>query len=125
MQRNRFYNSDLHDLEDKIPKPVQDRKVRFNDPKGELGLISFGNVQEPSIRFCEASEVCNYQFKVSSRFITRIGGEFRNIPMLVKTLSQQIDVFRSETNDIFLTPCKGIRKDGCYRRRMKYALARR
>ena len=56
MQRNRFYNSDLHDLEDKIPKPIQDRKVRFNNPKGELGLISFGNVQKSSVRFCEASE---------------------------------------------------------------------
>ena len=56
MQRNRFYNSDLHDLEDKIPKPVQDRKVWLNDPKGEQGLISFDNAQKSSIRFCEASE---------------------------------------------------------------------
>ena len=103
---------DLHDLEDKIPKPTQNRRVHFNDPQGELGFISLHNVQEPPIRFCEASEVVNYQIKVSSRFIARIGGEFGNIPMLVRTLNQQIDAFRSKTNDIFLTPFKGITQDG-------------
>ena len=116
---------DLQDLEDKLPKPTQNRRVRFNDPQGELGFISFDNIQEPSIRFCEASEVVNYQIKVSSRFITRMGGEFGNIPILVNTLNQQIEAFRSETNDFFLTPFKGIRKDGHYRRRMRFALARR
>ena len=115
----------LQDLEGKIPKPIRNRQVRFNDPEGELGFISFDNIREPSIRFCEAHEVEEYQIKVSSRFITRISGEFGNIPVLVKTLNKRIEEFRKETNDIFLTPFKGIRKDGYYRRRMEFAVARR
>ena len=115
----------LQDLESKIPKPIRNRQVRFNDPEGELGFISFDNIRGPSIRFCEASEVEEYQIKVSSRFITRISGELGNIPVLVKTLNKRIEKFRKETNDIFLTPFKGVRKDGYYRRRMEFALARK
>lgn len=115
----------LDDLESKIPSPSQHRKIRFNDPAGELGFISFDNVREPSIRFCEVEEINEYSIKISSRFFTRISGEFEEIPVLVKTLNKRLDAFRYETKDIFLTPFKGIRKDGCYRRRMEFALARK
>ena len=115
----------LCDLENKIPKPSSSKGVRFNDPNGTLGFISFDSTTEPSIRFCEATEIKKYPVKMSSRFFTRISGEFENTPCLVSRLNRAIDQFRLETRDVFLTPFKGMRKDGNYRRRMDYALARK
>ncbi len=57
--------------------------------------------------------------------ITRISGDLGNVSRLIKRLNDNIEDFRNETNDVCLTPFKGLRKDvGVYRRRMDYALAR-
>lgn len=114
----------LEELEAMIPAADRDKNVRFNDPEGDLGFISFDNTREPSIKFCCAKEIENYPIKVSSRFITRISGEFNNVPRLVRRLNKEITRFRRETNDLFLTPFKGLRGDGFYRRRMDFSLAR-
>ena len=123
-----YYDDDylgtLSELKQALPKARDDKEVRFNDPTGNLGFISFDNTEEPTIRFCEIDEIKDYQIKVSSRFITRISGEFDNIPKMIKKLNRQINCFREDTQDIFLTPFKGMRKDGFYRRRMEFALAR-
>ena len=115
----------LSNLEKALPKPRNDKEeVRFNDPNGNLGFISFDNTKEPTIRFCEVEEIEDYPIKVSSRFFTRISGNFDNIPKMIKELNRQIKSFRDETKDIFLTPFKGRRKDGFYRRRMEFSMAR-
>lgn len=114
---------ELHNLKEKMPNPVRNRSIRFNEPQGELGYIAFDNVQEPSIRFCPADELEDYRVGGSSRFITRIGGDLENV--LIDDLNELIDRFRHETSDVFLTPFKGIRGDGQYRRRMNFAVARR
>ena len=114
----------LSDLESKIPAAKTDRRIKFNDPKGQLGFISFDNTKSPTIRFCEAAEIEEYEIKESSRFITKISGDFGNIPQLVKHLNRTIHTFRADTRDLFLTPFKGIRSDGNYRRRMFFAQAR-
>ena len=115
----------LQDLECKLPMPIQNRHIRFNDPAGNLGFISFDSVSRASIRFCEVEEIKEYPVKVSSRFFTRIGGEFGNVSEMIDNLNRRLESFRKETHDVFLTPFKGIRKDGHYRRRMEFALARR
>ena len=114
----------LSKLKKALPKAHTDKEVRFNDPNGKLGFISFDNTEEPTIRFCKAEEIKDYPIKVSSRFITRISGKFDNIPKMINKLNRQINNFRNDTQDIFLTPFKGMRKDGFYRRRMEFALAR-
>lgn len=114
----------LQDLECKIPMPIRNRHIRFNDPAGKLGFVSFDSVYKASIRFCEVEEIKEYPVKVSSRFFTRIGGEFGNVPEVIDNLNRRLEAFRKETHDVFLTPFKGIRKDGRYRRRMEFALAR-
>lgn len=115
----------LPDLEAWLPRKRRDRKVRFNDPEGRLGLVSFDNVGGSSIRFCEARSLEGRAVKVSARFFTRIGGDFGpDLPGLVGLLNARLDEFRRETQDVFLTPFKGIHKDGCYRRRMSFRLAR-
>ncbi len=115
----------LHELENSIPEPKQNRCIRFNDPEGELGFVAFDRVLAPSIRFCEVEEISDYPIKVSSRYFTRISGELGNVPMLIHELNEKLEVFRDETQDVFLTPFKGIRKDGRYRRRMDFSMARK
>ena len=119
------YIGKLADASGELPHQKKDRNVRFNDPQGALGFISFDNVTEPSIRFCHAEEVQDYPIKVSSRFITRISGNFGNVRRLSRKLNKVITEFRETTNDLLLTPFKGMRKDGKYRRRMDFALAKR
>ena len=118
------YLGTLKQLQKTLPKACSDKNIRFNDPNGNLGFISFDNTKEPTIRFCEIEEIKDYPIKLSSRFITRISGEFDNIPKLIKKLNTQINKFRNDTRDIFLTPFKGMREDGSYRRRMEFSLAR-
>lgn len=115
----------LNNLESNLPTPKENKQVRFNDPNGNLGFISFDNTEKPTIRFCEVDEINEYEIKVSSRFITRISGDFRNLSTLIKKLNRKIETFREDTKDIFLTPFKGMRNDGYYRRRMDFNLARR
>jgi len=110
-----------------LPHAKTDRRVRFNDPDGALGFVSFDNTKTASIQFCRADELDGYEIKHSSRFITRISGAFggeREVKKLVVKLNDAVGKFRDDTRDVFLTPFKGIRRDGFYRRRMKFSLAR-
>lgn len=119
------YLGNLNELEQCLPKNKNACAVKFNDPNGNLGFISFDNTKEPSIKFCNADEIADYEIKQSSRFITRISGKFGDVDELANNLNKKIKQFRKETKDVFLTPFKGIRDDGLYRRRMDFALARR
>lgn len=116
------YVGELTLLEKKIPVPVSQKDVRFNDVNGTLGFVSFDNTVEPSIRFCLADEIAKYPVKESARFFSRI--HVANDDYSVEQLNSEVESFRNETRDLFLTPFKGIRKDGEYRRRMSFALAK-
>lgn len=118
------FKGNLPDLESNIPRAKKQQKIRFNDPDGQLGFISFDNTRERSIRFCDVAEIEEYNIKHTSRFITRVSGDFRVAPKLVCQLNAILDKFRDETKDLFLTPFKGMREDGEYRRRMLYSQAR-
>ena len=118
------YVGELKDLESKRPKAKKKRSLRFNDPEGQLGFISFDNTKERSIRFCEVAEIEGYEIKHSSRFITRISGDFVGVPNLIEHLNCLLAKFRDDTKDLFLTPFKGVREDGQYRRRMFFSQAR-
>ncbi len=108
----------------KALRPVQNKavRVRFNDPRGNVGLVAIDNIREPSIRFCDPVELGCYSVRHSSRAITKLWVEGA-----IKTSlwNAWIAQFRRDTHDILLTSFKGRRKDGQYRRRMDYALARR
>ena len=125
---NLYYDGDyigtLNALRRQLPIARRDREVVFNDPHGQLGFISFDNTEKATIRFCEVEEISEYEIKTSSRFITRISGQFDNLPKMIDALNREIATFRERTRDVFLTPFKGMRKDGRYRRRMDFALAR-
>ena len=115
----------LHDLEKYMPTPSGNRRIKFNDANGQLGFVSFDNTRAPSIKFCAAAELSGYTIKESSRFITRISGEFAADARFVKKLNQTVQLHRRNTLDLFLTPFKGLRADGNYRRRMEFAMAKK
>ena len=113
----------LHELEKALPKKTHDVELVFNHPSGALGFVAFDNTRAPSIRFCLGEELERYDVGFSTRMITRIHGNFENLPTAIEMLNEKLGEFRDQTGDIFLTPFKGLRKDGKYRRRMDYRLA--
>jgi hypothetical protein len=113
----------LSRLEKKIPEG-KNIEMKFNSPTGNLGLIAIDNTIEASIKFVEGDKIPTSKVSVSSRSITRIKIDC-NFNKLIDKLNDFLMQFRSETNDIFLTPFKGLRKDNKYRRRLDYALARK
>lgn len=116
------YAGRLNELERMRPHcSSRARLIRFNDPQGELGFFAIDNCREPSIRFCPAAELADYPVKFSCRSITRISVPWR---LNIAGYNRFIKDFRHRTRDVLLTPFKGLRRDGFYRRRMDYALAR-
>lgn len=115
----------LHELERSLPEKTRTIEMIFNHPNGALGFVAFDNTHSPSIRFCTGEELERYDIGFSTRMITRIHGNFENLPTAIDILNEKLGEFRDQTGDIFLTPFKGLRKDGKYRRRMDYRLARK
>ena len=116
------YISTLSNLELLRPQPLPDGPiVRFNEPLGNVGLIALDNTKEASIRFCQVEELADYQVKKTGRHITKlhVDGEVR-----IKRWNEYLDDFRDKTRDVLMTCYKGIRKDGKYRRRLDWKLAR-
>lgn len=122
---NRFIG-DLEGLEERLPQTESDLAVKFNKPNGQLGFIAFDNTREPTIRFCRGDALNKHEIKHTTRMITRIDLDIeeRMLDNLISKLNRQINRFREETYDVFLTPFKGLRRDGMYRRRMEYSLAK-
>ena len=116
----------LASLEQHLPKPIKTAEVRFNEPKGNLGFIAFDNTKQRSIRFVNGEEINEHRIKHTTRMITRIRVDMKDHSTneLIQQLNNDIDTLRTNTNDVFLTPFKGLRQDGHYRRRMEYSLAK-
>ena len=112
---------DLSEIEAHKPKINQECFVRFNDPNGNVGLYALDNTREESIRFCEPEELGSYQVVESSRAITKI----LTVRPRIKEWNDFLKEFRRQTHDVLLTPYRGLRADGMYRRRLDYDLARR
>ena len=116
------YVGKLDHLERTRPKPHMDgASVRFNAPDGNVGLIALDNTKGPSIRFCEVGELAHYRVKRTGRHITKLAVDG---DISVPAWNEYIHGFRSRTKDVLMTSYKGIRKDGMYRRRLDWQLAR-
>ena len=119
---NDYFVGELEDLKKHLPSSKKYIHMKFNDPLGNLGLVAVDNTHIPSIRFCPAWKLEGYEVKESSRAMTKIhvDGEFD-----IDELNEFLDNFRKKTYDVFLTCFKGVRKDGMYRRRLDWTMARR
>lgn len=122
---NENYLGTLEEFEKSLPSTMQNIDISFNDKKGNIGLYAIDNTVEPSIYFCEGSKIDGGRINVSSRSITRIKIETSNTTKLIKNLNDYLKDFREKTEDIFLTPFKGLRRDNKYRRRLDFAMTRR
>lgn len=111
----------LSALREHRPPKSSDKKIVFNAPDGNLGLIALDNHFRASIRFCDPAELDGYEVRHSCRAITKI-----RVPGRPKIgeYNRFLNAFRDKTGDVFLTAYRGLRKDGFYRRRLDYALAR-
>lgn len=96
--------------------------ISFNEPKGNLGLIALDNTKEASIRFCDITELKDYQVKKHGRHITKLNVSQKKI--CIKAYNNLINRFREATGDVLMTSYRGLRKDGKYRRRLDWNLAR-
>lgn len=120
------YLGKLSDLKKKLPKSNINMDIRFNVPNGNLGLIAIDNTIEPSIKFVNGEEISPERIRFSSRSITRIMIPTKyKINNIIEKLNYNLNIFRKETYDLFLTPFKGLRKDNYYRRRLDYKLAKK
>ena len=113
---------ELSRLEAMRPVPRKNgKRIRFNVPNGNVGLIALDNTRSESIRFCKPEEIANYRVRSSCRSITRmeVRGEVR-----ITEWNEVLAEFRLKTRDVLMTPFRGLRKDGRYRRRCDWDLAR-
>ena len=114
----------LHELEKHMPPPKANTKLRVNDANGSLGFVGIDDTSGASMRFCRGEELEEYNIIYSSRSITRLSGVDAT-DTAIRDLNHALKSFRGDTQDIFLTPFKGLRKDGRYRRRMDFRLLKR
>lgn len=112
----------LADIEKCRPHANGKRKVTFNAPDGGLGLIAVDNTHGASIRFCHPREIEDYEIGSTSRYITRLMVVGENVS--IGALNDALHEFRETTCDVLMTPYRGLRKDGKYRRRLDWDLAR-
>jgi hypothetical protein len=116
-------NSAPKDLE-QSPDALRSKglEIKFNDKNGNIGLCAIDNTRIPSIAFIDAQLVPKKKIKVSSRHLTRIYTE-KKVSLVL--LNEKLAQIRELTNDFLLTPFRGIRKDGKFRRRLDFQLARK
>ena len=119
--RNNQFLGELEELRSHLPMPSRNREIVFNEPTGNVGLIAVDNTVSASIRFCLPAELEGYPVRYQGRSITKL-----NVPWQVDMaeLNAHLANIREKTHDVFLTAFKGLRRDGQYRRRLDWALAR-
>ncbi|MDE2770800.1 MAG: hypothetical protein OXI44_06455 [Bacteroidota bacterium] len=112
----------LEELEKDYPIPRKNGvKVVFNAPNGNVGLYALDNTVQPSIRFCSPDELSDYAVKRTGRHITKLWVDGK---IELEKWNAFLNEFRHKTHDVLMTCYKGIRKDGKYRRRLDWQLAR-
>ena len=119
--RNNQLLGTFGDLQKHLPTTSRNSNIVFNDPNGNLGLIAIDNTVTASIRFCPPAELGDYKIRSQCRSITKIGVPWE---VDIDYLNIHLARIRELTHDVFLTAFKGMRRDGHYRRRLDWALAR-
>lgn len=119
--RNNQCLGELEKLRSHLPLRSHNREIVFNEPAGNVGLIAVDNTVAASIRFCPPAELAGYSVRYQGRSITKL-----HVPWEVDVgkLNAHLANIREKTHDVFLTAFKGLRRDGQYRRRLDWALAR-
>ncbi|QYC31207.1 hypothetical protein HGD80_01170 [Paulownia witches'-broom phytoplasma] len=109
------------------------KKLRFNDVNGFIALLGVDSTNpEKKIKFIHKNKL-KYNIsniKTSSRAITIVNSEeFKylddsKIEKIIINANQILNIFRTQTKDVLLSPFKGNNKDNQRRRRLDFHLAR-
>lgn len=107
-------------------QPTVDVPWKFNDPKGSVGIRAVDNQKGASIAFVSGSDIPGSQVKHTSRALTRVSGLPPEIApcVVLSAANELLGEYRAHTQDVLLTPFKGLRADGKYRRRLDFGTAR-
>ncbi len=103
--------------------PTQETDVRFNDPKGSLGIVCIDSTKGKAISFIEGSAI-SATITDKGRSITRVSGVTAS-RALIAECNRILDTIRTKTKDAILSPFKGNTNAGERRRRLDFTLARR
>lgn len=105
--------------------------TKYNNPDGQIGIKAIDGTGEGRIYFTEGDEFPPQTIKNSNRSFTRVlvsvDGEilgpeiFDNI--FFEELNRELFTYREQSQDVFLTNFKSLRKDGRYRRRLDWRTA--
>src|SRR2546423_11381026 len=126
LYENDKYVGELYSMKKQVEEILASKNssitITFNHKQGNLGLRAIDGTRFPTIAFIDAQLVPSSKIKVSSRHLTRI-----HIPQEINLnlLNEKLKKLRETTNDFFLTPFRGLRKDGKFRRRLDFQLARK
>lgn len=102
----------------------RDAGIRFNDVNGQISLLALDKPKGGRIKFGPSHLVRDDEIKVSSRVRTKIFIEGLADPeRIVYSANRILEEFRRKTGDVFLTPYRGVRDDGDFRRRLDFAQA--
>lgn len=99
---------------------------KFNDPQGTIGLRGVDGTRHASVCFVAGASIDPHAIKPSSRAISRISGlpEGVDADRFIAHANRALTAYRQSTHDALMTPFKGLRSDGKYRRRLDFAAAR-
>ena len=109
-------------------------KIKFNDINGNIDISCIDNINDDQGIFSsENLFIENNKIKSSSRSKTRISIYINDkkvinkkiIKFISKEFNKKIKTYRKLTEDIFLSPFKGLRKDNKYRRRLDFETIKR
>ena len=114
------------DLKNFIPRPHNNYVWKINDPSGIIGIKCVDGTYCPGIQFIHGDQIKSDKIKISSRAETRVSGlpEEVNLDEFLDKCNIILDKYREDTKDVFLASFKGLRKDGCYRRRLDFNTAK-
>ena len=98
---------------------------KFNAENGTVA-VKCTDGRNADIRFIKGDEL-HTSIKESSRSYTKIAGlpNKANIQHFIEECNKELQQYRENTKDIFLTSFKGLRTDNIYRRRISFKIIRR
>jgi hypothetical protein len=102
-------------------------RLRFNDPDGAIGLVAVDSPAGATIRFCDPGGIERSEVQNSSRHRTRISVadlDSHHYAQVIDAANERLGELRKATGDVGLTSFMGFRRDGEYRRRLDYTVAR-
>ena len=96
--------------------------IMMNNPIGDVALFGVDSLSGATIRFDVGDAIPSEDVKPSSRSMTRMSctDGTKIDGAVIEHANEILSEWRMMTSDVLMTPFKGVRKDGKYRRRLAF-----